>query len=110
MVTLVRDISSDAIPTAMIAPGTTENEPVISATMIITASGAREMQPKQVIIPTTTKIPGPSGTPGSPVNSPRRQTAAPTNAPMTIPGPNRPPDPPDPIDSEVATILATGSA
>lgn len=46
MVTLVRDNNSAAIPTAMIAPGTTENEPVISATMIMTASGARETLPK----------------------------------------------------------------
>ena len=35
--------------------------------------------------------------------------AAPTKAPITIPGPNRPPDPPVPIDSDVATILAIGS-
>ena len=40
--------------------------------------------------------------------SPSRQTAAPTNAPITIPGPKIPPDPPVPIDSDVATILAIG--
>ncbi len=42
--------------------GTTENEPVISATMIMTASGARETLPKRAIIATTTKI-GSWGTP-----------------------------------------------
>src|SRR5271163_1262986 len=108
MVTLVRDISNDAIPTAMIAPGTTENEPVISATMIMIASGARATLPKHVIIPTTTKIPGSWGTPGKSASSPSRQIAAPTKAPITIPGPNNPPDPPVPIDSDVATILAIG--
>ena len=56
MVTLVRDSSNAAMPTEMIAPGTTENEPVISATMIMIASGARATLPKQVIIPTTTKM------------------------------------------------------
>src|ERR1700758_1544358 len=109
MVTLVRDITNAAIPTARIAPGTTEKEPVISATMIMTANGARATLPKHAIIPTTTKIPGPSGTPGRPDSSPSRQTAAPTKAPTTIPGPNRPPDPPVPIDSDVATILAIGN-
>jgi len=34
--------------------------------------------------------------------------AAPTNAPMTMPGPKMPPDPPVPIDSDVATIFAIG--
>ncbi|CNL96347.1 Uncharacterised protein [Mycobacterium tuberculosis] len=108
MVTLVRDNNSAAIPTAMIAPGTTENEPVISATMIMTASGARETLPKHAIIATTTKMPGSWGTPGSSVSSPSRQIAAPTKAPITIPGPNSPPDPPVPIDSDVARILAIG--
>ena len=38
------------MPTATMAPGMTENEPVISATMIITASGAWATLPKQAII------------------------------------------------------------
>src|ERR1700735_4732132 len=109
MVTLVRDISSDAMPTAMIAPGTTENEPVISATMIMIASGARATLPKHAIIPTTTKMPGPLGTPGKPDNSPSRQIAAPTKAPITIPGPNNPPEPAVPMDIGGATVLAVGS-
>ena len=92
----------------MIAPGTTENDPVISATMVKTASGAWETLPKHAIIPTTTKMPGPSGIPGRWNNSPSRQIAAPTNAPITIPGPKIPPDPPVPIDSDVATILTIG--
>src|ERR1700722_15173660 len=69
MVTLVRDSSNAAMPTEMMAPGTTENEPVISATMIMIASGARATLPKQAIIPTTTKIPGSCGTPGTPAGS-----------------------------------------
>ena len=36
------------------------------------------------------------------------EMAAPMNAPMTMPGPKMPPDPPVPIDSDVATIFATG--
>src|ERR1700751_895194 len=109
MVTFVRDITNAAIPTARIAPGTTEKEPVISATMIMIASGARATQPKHVIIATTTNTPGSWGTPGRPDSSPSRQMAAPTKAPITIPGPNSPPDPPVPIDSDVATILAIGN-
>ena len=96
------------MPTAIIAPGTTENDVVISATMIVTASGAWATLPKQAIIATTTKTPGPSGIPGAPAKSARRQIAAPTNAPMTMPGPKMPPEPPVPIDSDVATILAIG--
>ena len=96
------------MPTATIAPGMTANEPVISATMIITASGACATLPKQAIIPATTKTPGLSGIPGASARSARRQMAAPTNAPMTMPGPKMPPDPPVPIDRDVATILATG--
>src|SRR6201997_5128028 len=97
-----------AIPTATIAHGTTENDVVISATMIITASGACATLPKHAIMPTTTNTPGLSGSHGACTNSPSRQIAAPVNPPITMPGPKMPPDPPVPIDSDVATIFATG--
>src|SRR5689334_17945188 len=96
------------MPTPTAAAGTTENEPVISATMIMTANGAWATLPKQAIIATTTNTPGPSGIAGAPLISADRQIAAPVNAPITTPGPKMPPDPPVPIDSEVATILARG--
>ena len=38
----------------------------------------------------------------------RRQTAAPRNPPITMPGPKMPPEPPGPIDSDVARIFANG--
>ena len=97
------------MPTATMAQGITENEPVISATMIITASGAWATLPKHAIMPTTTNTAGLSGSPGAPTRSPSRQIAAPTNAPITMPGPKMPPEPPVPMDSEVATILANGN-
>ena len=96
------------MPTVIIAPGSTENELVISATMIITANGACATLPKHAIIATTTKTPGPLGIPGSPARSANCQMAAPTKAPMTIPGPKMPPEPPLPIDSDVARIFANG--
>ena len=43
-----------AIATATRAGASTEMFPVISATMIMTASGAREIPPKTAIMPTTT--------------------------------------------------------
>ena len=55
-----------------------------------------------------TNTPGPAGTAGAPARSASRQIAAPTKAPITMPGPKMPPEPPVPIDSEVATIFAIG--
>ena len=97
------------MPTAIMAPGMTENDPVISATMIITASGACATLPKHAIMPAITNTAGPPGTAGAPARSANRQMAAPTKAPITMPGPKMPPEPPVPIDSDVARILATGS-
>ena len=81
--------------------------PVISATMIMTASGAREMLPKQHIIPTMTYGAGSLPRLGT-IGSSSRQTEAPRNAPITMPGPKMPPEPPEPIDSPVVTIRANG--
>ena len=47
------------MPTAIMAPGMTENDPVISATMIITASGACATLPKHAIMPAITNTAGP---------------------------------------------------
>ena len=41
--------------------------------------------------------------------SKRRQTAAPRKAPITMPGPKIPPEPPEPIERPVARIRANGS-
>ena len=60
-------------------------------------------------MPTTTNGAGDSGTPGA-IGASNRQTDAPRNAPIIIPGPKMPPEPPDPIESEVARILAKGRA
>jgi hypothetical protein len=93
MVTLVRDITNAAFPTARIAPGTTEDEPVIS-------DHDHDRQRRAGDTAETRhhahhdKMPGSWGTTGSPESSPSRQMAAPTKAPITIPGPNSPPDPP----------------
>ena len=97
------------MPTAIMAAGITENDPVISATMIITASGACATLPKQAIMATMMNTPGVSGSAGAPTRSASRHIAAPTNAPITMPGPKMPPEPPVPMDSDVATILATGN-
>jgi hypothetical protein len=78
-----------------------------SATINITASGAWVTLPKQAIMPTTTNGAGEWATAGRSCAS--RQTAAPRKPPMTIPGPKIRPDPPDPMDSDVATIFANGS-
>jgi hypothetical protein len=80
--------------------------PVISATISITAIGACAMLPKQAIIPTTTNGAGVLGTPGRSASS--RHAPAPRKPPITMPGPKMPPEPPEPIDSEVARILANG--
>jgi len=101
-----------ASPTASIAGASAVSEPVISATINITASGARQIDPKVAIIPTMTKGAGLCGTAGA-IGSSTRQTAAPVNAPITMPGPKmppEPPEPPDPMDSEVARIFAKGNA
>ena len=48
--------------------------------------------------------------PGSPARtgSSSRQMPAPSMPPMNIPGPKMPPEPPEPIESEVARIFANG--
>ncbi len=48
------------------------------------------------------------GTP-SPRSKATRHTAAPVNAPITIPGPKIPPDPPEPIEKAVAAMRAAGA-
>jgi len=54
MVASARRTMSHEIPTAIIAGASMARLPVISATMSISASGAREMPPKQHIMPTMT--------------------------------------------------------
>ena len=83
--------------------------PVICATSSIVATGARAIAPNSAIIPTTTNGAGSGPTP-APTGSSSRHTARPVNAPITSPGPKTPPDPPVPIDSDVARIFAKGSA
>ena len=95
------------MPTASMAGGIASKEAVIDATKSITASGAREMLPKHAIIPTITKIVGLCGIHGANGSS-TRQTAAPTNPPITKPGPKIPPEPPEPIERPVARIRANG--
>ena len=56
-----------------------------------------------------TNGPGLAGISGS-ASWPSRQNAAPSMPPMTMPGPKMPPDPPEPIESDVARILANGSS
>ncbi len=84
-----------------------ERLPVISATMSITASGAWATLPNKAIIATITKGAGENGIAGA-TGSRRRQIPAPSMPPMNIPGPKMPPDPPEPIDSDVARIFANG--
>jgi hypothetical protein len=52
MVSSSRRTISHEIPTATMAGVRIERLPVISATMSITAKGAREIPPKQAIMPT----------------------------------------------------------
>ncbi len=98
---------SVARPTASIAGTISESVPVISATINITASGAREMLPKQAIMPTITYGAGSWPRLGT-TGSSRRQTAAPTKAPITMPGPKMPPEPPEPMESPVVAMRAKG--
>ena len=67
------------------------------------------MLPKQAIIPTTMNGAGNDGMPGA-TSCRRRHTPRPTKPPMNMPGPKIPPDPPDPIESEVARIFTNGNA
>ena len=80
---------------------------VISATMSITARGARAVLPKSAIMATMTNGDGSDGTPGA-TGSRSRQMPAPSSAPMNMPGPKMPPDPPEPMESEVAENLGEG--
>ena len=43
------------------------------------------------------------------MGSKSRHTAAPMKAPITMPGPKIPPDPPEPMESPVATMRAKGT-
>ena len=101
--------TSVAMPIASIAGPSIARLSVISATMSITASGAWATLPKSAIIATITNGEGSTGTPGA-IGSRSRQIPAPSSPPMTMPGPKTPPEPPEPIDSEVARIFANGSA
>ena len=65
------------------------------------------MLPKHDIIPTMTYGAGSWPRLGT-TGSNRRQTAAPMNAPITMPGPKMPPEPPEPMESPVATMRAKG--
>lgn len=67
------------------------------------------MLPKQATIPTTMNGAGLSGNEGA-KGWRRCHTPAPTNAPITIPGPKIPPEAPEPTDREVARILTKGRA
>jgi hypothetical protein len=98
-----------ATPTAIIAGASMPRLPVISATISITAMGAWAMLPKRTIMPTITNGAGSAGSPGA-IGSSSRQRDAPRRPPITMPGPNTPPEPPEPIVSEVARIFAKGSA
>ena len=107
MVSSLRRTISVASPTATIAGTMRVSVPVISATISMTASGAREMLPKHDIIPTMTYGAGSWPRLGT-MGSNRRQTAAPMNAPITMPGPKMPPEPPEPMESPVVTMRANG--
>jgi hypothetical protein len=82
---------------------------VISATISIRPRGAWATLPKQAIMPTTMKEAGTPGMPGATVCT-SRQRPSPRKPPMTMPGPKMPPEPPDPIDSEVVRIFTSGRA
>ena len=100
---------SVARPMASIAGASIARLSVISATMSITASGARAVLPNRAIMATMTNAEGSEGTPGA-IGSRSRQMPAPSSAADEHPGPKMPPDPPEPIESDVARILANGSA
>ncbi len=104
---LRRPTMNVARPTATIAGASIDRLPVISATISITASGAWATLPKSAIIATMTKGAGSTGIAGA-IGSRRRQIPAPRRPPITMPGPKTPPEPPEPIESEVARILANG--
>ena len=96
-----------AIPTAIIAGASIDRLSVISATISMTASGAWAMLPNSAIMATITNGAGSIGTAGA-TGSRSRHSPAPSRPPMTMPGPKIPPEPPEPIDSDVARILANG--
>ena len=98
-----------ASPIAIIAGASMARLSVISATMSITARGAWATLPNSAIIATITNGAGSAGTAGA-IGSRRRQIPAPSRPPMTMPGPKIPPEPPEPIDSDVARIFANGRA
>ena len=98
-----------ATPIAIIAGGSISRLSVISATISSRARGACATLPNRATMPTITNGAGDAGRSGA-IGRSRRQIAAPSRPPTTIPGPNTPPDPPDPMVSEVARIFANGRA
>ena len=75
--------------------------------MSMTASGAWATLPNRAIIATMTNGAGSTGIAGA-IGSSSRQMPAPSMPPMNMPGPKMPPEPPEPIESEVARIFANG--
>jgi len=67
----------------------------------------RDSSEESAIMPMITNAVGCWGMYGR-IPWPRRQSAAPSIPPITMPGAKIPPDPPDPMDSDVAGILANG--
>jgi len=59
MLSLALLIMNQAIVTATIASSNRPTLPIVSATISIRATGAREIRPKTAIMPTTTKRTGP---------------------------------------------------
>ncbi len=80
---------------------------VISVTITAMASGTLAALPMQHIIPMMTNGAGLWLRPGAIVRK-RRQQAAPAKAPTTMPGLNKPPEPPLPTVKAVAASFATG--